>query len=105
MTSEWAYEGAYSDAFYNLNSRSTELFEEHLIPAFENSGKRVGLFVSHDIVMVPLVVYASGKSIDLKYYKDTKDHWLNYLGGVAIVFKPDGTRVFYVVKGLDSGTM
>ena len=105
VTSEWAYEGAYSDAFYNLNSRSTELFEEHLIPAFENSGKQVGLFVSHDIVMVPLVVYASGKSIDLKYYKDTKDHWLNYLGGVAIVFKPDGTRVFYVVKGLDSGTM
>ena len=104
-TSEWAYEGAYSDAFYNLNSRSTELFEEHLIPAFENSGKQVGLFVSHDIVMVPLVVYASGKSIDLKYYEDTKDHWLNYLGGVAIVFKPDGTRVFYVVKGLDSGTM
>ena len=105
VTSEWAYEGAYSDAFYNLNSRSTELFEEHLIPAFENSGKQVGLFVSHDIVMVPLVVYASGKSIDLKYYEDTKDHWLNYLGGVAIVFKPDGTRVFYVVKGLDSGTM
>ena len=105
VTSEWAYEGSYSDAFYNLDSRSTELFEEHLIPAFENSGKQVGLFVSHDIVMVPLVVYASGKNIDLKYYKSTEDHWLNYLGGVAIVFKPDGTRVFYIVKGLDSGTM
>ena len=105
VTSEWAFEGAYSDAFYNLNSRSTELFEEHLIPAFENSGKQVGLFVSHDVVMVPLVVYASEKNIDLKYYKSTENHWLNYLGGVAIVFKPDGTRVFYVVKGLDSGTM
>jgi len=55
--------------------------------------------------MVPLVVYASGKNIDLRYYKDTSNHWLNYLGGIAIVFKPDGTRVFYVVKGLDSGTM
>ena len=52
VTSEWAYEGAYSDAFYNLNSRSTELFEEHLIPAFENSGKQVGLFVSHDMLRV-----------------------------------------------------
>ena len=56
-------------------------------------------------VMVPLVVYASGKKINLKYYEDTNNRWLNYLGGIAIVFKPDGTRVFYVVKGLDSGTM
>ena len=105
VASKWAYEGAYSDAFYNLETRSTELLDDYLIPAFEKSGKQVGLFVSHDMVMVPLVVYASGKNIDLRYYKDTSNHWLNYLGGIAIVFKPDGTRVFYVVKGLDSGTM
>ena len=105
VTSEWAYEGTYSDAFYNLEARSTELLDGYLIPAFENSGKQVGLFVSHDVVMVPLVVYASAKNIDLKYYESTTDHWLNYLAGIAIVFKPDGTRVFYAVKGLESGTM
>ena len=105
VTSEWAYEGTYSDAFYNLEARSTELLDGYLIPAFENSGKQVGLFVSHDVVMVPLVVYASGKNIDLKYYKNSTNRWLNYLGGIAIVFKPDGTRVFYAVKGLESGTM
>ena len=105
VTSKWAYQGSYSDAFYDLNARSTELIDDYLIPAFENSGKQVGLFVSHDVVMVPLVVYASGKKINLKYYEDTNNRWLNYLGGIAIVFKPDGTRVFYVVKGLDSGTM
>jgi hypothetical protein len=61
--------------------------------------------VSHDLVMMPLVVYASGRKIDLKYHLNSTNHWLNYLGGIAIVFKPDGTRVFYAVKGLDSGTM
>ena len=105
VTSEWAYEGLYPDVFYNLEERSTELLDDYLIPAFEKSGKQVGFFVSHDVVMVPLVVYASAKNVNLKYYESTTNRWLNYLGGIAIVFKPDGTRVFYVVKGLDSGTM
>jgi broad specificity phosphatase PhoE len=105
VASEWAYEGGYVDALYNLEERSTELLDDYLIPAFENSGKQIGFFVSHDVVMVPLVVYASAKNIDLKYYESTTDHWLNYLAGIAIVFKPDGTRVFYAVKGLESGTM
>lgn len=105
VTSKWAFENAYSDAFYNLAERSTELLDGVLLPALEKSGKDVGLFVSHDIVMVPLVVYASQKNINLKYYESTSDRWLNYLGGIAVVFKPDGSRVFYVVKGLSKGTM
>ena len=105
LTSKWAYEGGFTDALYNLETRSTELLDDYLIPAFEKSGKQVGFFVSHDLVMMPLVVYASGRNVNLKYHESTEDHWLNYLGGIAIVFKPDGTRVFYVVKGLDSGTM
>ena len=106
LAAMWAYEGGFADALYNLEERSSELLEDYLIPAFENSGKQVGIFVSHDIVMMPLVVYASGrKNINLKYHENQTNRWLNYLGGIAIVFKPDGTRVFYVVTGLDSGTM
>jgi broad specificity phosphatase PhoE len=105
FTAMWAYEGGFADAMYDLEERSSELLEEHVIPAFENSGKQVGFFVSHDLVMMPLVVYASDRKIDLKYHLNSTNHWLNYLGGIAIVFKPDGTRVFYAVKGLDSGTM
>ena len=105
VSSKWAFENAYADAFYNLEERSTELLDDILLPALEKSGKDVGLFVSHDIVMVPLVIYVSQKNINLKYYESTSDHWLNYLGGIAVVFKPDGSRVFYAVKGLSKATM
>ena len=33
------------------------------------------------------------------------DNWLNYLAGIAVILKPDGSKVFYAVRGLDSGTM
>ncbi|WP_298771528.1 histidine phosphatase family protein [uncultured Fibrobacter sp.] len=101
--SKWVYENAYTDAFYDLEMRSTELIDDFLIPALIQSEKSVGLFVSHDVAMVPLVLYVSSRNIDLKYH--VNKNWLNYLAGIAIVLKPDGTRVFYAVRGLDSGTM
>ena len=103
--SKWAYENAYSECFYDLEARSTELLDEHVIPALEKSGKPVGLFVSHDMLVVTLVVYASMKNVDLKYYQSSSRKWLNYLAGIAIVIKPDGTRIFYAVNGLESATM
>lgn len=105
LLSKWAYEGGYTNAFYDLAERSSELIEEHLIPALEKSGKSIGVFVSHDIMLLPLIVYVSDRNIDLKYYKSTENRWVNYLAGFAVVIKPDGTKVFYAVKGLDSGTM
>jgi Phosphoglycerate mutase family. len=105
LLSRWAYEGGYTNAFYDLAERSSELIEEHLIPALEKSGKSIGVFVSHDIMLLPLIVYVSDRNIDLKYYESTKNRWVNYLAGFAVVIKPDGTKVFYAVKGLDSGTM
>ena len=41
----------------------------------------------------------------VKYYESPENHWLNYLAGIAVVLKPDGTKVFYAVKGLDEGKM
>ena len=105
LLSKWAYEGGYTNAFYDLAERSSELIEEHLIPALEKSGKSIGVFVSHDIMLLPLIVYVSDRNIDLKYYKSTENRWVNYLAGFAVVIKPDGTKVFYAVRGLDSGTM
>ena len=105
LLSKWAYEGGYTNAFYDLAERSSELIEQHLIPALEKSGKSIGVFVSHDVMLLPLIVYVSDRNIDLKYYESTKNRWVNYLAGFAVVIKPDGTKVFYAVKGLDSGTM
>ena len=105
VTTRWAYKGGYDDAFYDLKTRSSELLEDYLIPALEESGRRVGVFISHDLVLIPLVSYVSEGRINLKYYESPENHWLNYLAGIAVVLKPDGTKVFYAVKGLDSGTM
>lgn len=105
VTSKWLFENSYADAFYNLAPRCVEYMEEVLFPALENSGKRVGMFISHDLVLLPLVVYISQRNIDMKYYSSSSKRWLNYLAGMAIVIKPDGSLVFYAVKGLDSGTM
>ena len=103
--SRWAYEGGYTNAFYDLAERSSELIEQHLIPALEKSGKSIGVFVSHDVMLLPLIAYVSDGNIDLKYYISSENRWVNYLAGFAVVIKPDGTKVFYAVKGLESGTM
>ena len=103
VTTKWLYEGSYADAFYELAPRSTEYLDDHIIPAFERSEKRYGIFISHDLLIIPLVSYFSKNSIDLKYYSNKR--WLNYLAGIAVVLRPDGTRRFYAVKGLDSGSM
>lgn len=105
LLSKWAYEGGYTNAFYDLAERSSELIEEHLIPALEKSGKSIGVFVSHDVMLLPLIAYVSDGNIDLKYYISSENRWVNYLAGFAVVIKPDGTKVFYAVKGLDKGTM
>ena len=46
----------------------------------------------------------------MKYYLAVKgqwagDNWLNYLAGIAVILTPDGSKKFYAVRGLESGTM
>ena len=105
VVTKWAYENDYSDVFYEFAPRCTEWIEDVIVPSFEDAGSRVTLFVSHDLLLVPLVIYISSGNIDLRYYRSNSNRWLNYLAGVAIVMRPDGTRRFYAVRGLDSGTM
>jgi broad specificity phosphatase PhoE len=103
VTSRWLYDGRYADAFYELSPRVAEYLDDNIVPAFERSGKRVGIFISHDLLVIPVVALVSDNSIDMNYYTSKK--WLNYLAGFAIVLKPDGKRRIYAVKGLDAGTM
>ena len=110
VITKWAAEGGYADVFYDLAPRSSELLEDHLIPALEMSGKLIGIFISHDVMITPLLAYISERRINMKYYLAVKglwngDNWLNYLAGIAVILKPDGSKVFYAVRGLESGTM
>ena len=105
VVTKWAYEGSYADVFYEFAPRCNEWIEDVILPSFEEAKSRVTLFVSHDLLLVPLVIYISSGNVNLRYNKSNSNRWLNYLAGVAIVMRPDGTRRFYAVRGLDSGTM
>ena len=101
VLSKWAYENSYSSAFYDFGPRCSEWIDSVAIPFSERAGTDVAFIATHDLLIMPLVAYISAKKIDIKYYDSKK--WLNYLAGFAIVLKPDGSRVFYAVKGLDAG--
>lgn len=102
VTSEYAYRGSYSDAFYPLKSRGDEFIAEVVKPRFDKVNK-VAVWISHDMLVVPLAVYCTEGKVNLRYF-DTKQ-WINYLAGVAIIMGADGTIRYVPVKGLDSGTM
>ena len=107
VITKWAAQGGYTGAFYDLAPRSSELIEEFLIPALRKSLKQVGMFISHDVMLIPLVSYVSEGRITIPYYQKPVegDNWLNYLAGIAVILKPDGTKKFFAVKSLESGTM
>ncbi len=102
VASEYAYKGSYSDAYYPLQSRGEEFMTEIVKPRFAKVN-RVGVWISHDMMVVPLTAFCTNGKANLRYF-DTKQ-WINYLAGVAIILGTDGTLRYEPVKGLSSGTM
>ena len=102
VTSAYAYQGKYSDAFYDLDKRGEEFINTVVMPRFADIN-RIGVWISHDMLVVPLAVYATSKKVNLRYF-DTKQ-WINYLAGVAIILDSNGIVRYVPVKGLASGTM
>lgn len=102
VASEYAYKGSYSDAYYPLQSRGEEFMTEIVKPRFAKVN-RVGVWISHDMMVVPLTAFCTNGKANLRYF-DTKQ-WVNYLAGVAIILGIDGTLRYEPVKGLSSGTM
>ena len=102
VTSAYAYKGSYTDAFYPLKSRGEEFITEVVKPRFDKVNK-VAVWISHDMLVVPLAVYCTEGKVNLRYF-DTKQ-WINYLAGVAIIMGVDGTLRYVPVRGLSSGTM
>ena len=102
VASAYAYKGAYSDAYYDLEDYSEKFIDEVVKPEFSKV-KKVGVFISHDMFVVPLTAYFTDKKVNLRYF-DTKQ-WINYLAGLAIILGKDGSIRYVPVRGLDSGTM
>ena len=100
--SKYAFTGAYSDAFYDLEARSEELIQYNILLNLP-SMKRVNVMCTHDFLVVPLLAYTTNGHANVKYYE--KGKWVNYMAGVAMIVSPDGSVRYVPVKGLESGVM
>ena len=99
--SKYAFVGSYSDAFYDLQSRSEQLISE--IKSNLGNMKRINIMCTHDYLLVPLLAYVTEGRANVRYYE--KRRWLNYMSGVAMIISSDGTTSYIPVRSLEKGTM
>lgn len=102
VVSRYAYRGGYTDAFYDLETRSKELINDYIIANLSKM-KRVNFLISHDQMVLPLTVYCTEKRVNLRYFDNQT--WINYLAGVAIIVNSKGDVRYEPVRGIESGTM
>ena len=100
--SKYAFLGAYSDAFYDLEIRSEQLLKDKILANMATM-KRVNVMCTHDFLVVPLLAYTTNGHANVKYYEKWK--WVNYMAGVAMIISADGSVRYIPVKGLETGTM
>lgn len=99
-TTDWAYNGGYEDAFYDLDTRAKQFIDEFLVGIISKKA-RISIVATHDQFLVPLTVYASDRKINLRYFEDT--NWITYLAGIAVIVGSDGSVKTLPIKGLNSG--
>ena len=99
--SKYAFTGSYSDAFYDLKTRSEQLISE--IKGNLGNMKRINIMCTHDYLLVPLLAYVTDKRANVRYYE--KRRWLNYMSGVAMIISSDGSVNYIPVRSLEKGIM
>ena len=102
LMARWAYEGGYPEIFYELEARAQE-FTQAVILKNLSKWKRISIMVSHDIFVMPLVVFGSQGKAALQYYEDY--HWINYIAGLAVIIGADSSMRYIPVKGAESGVI
>jgi len=109
--SSWAYDDPNPSRFtkdkipeylYELMPRGDQFVNEVVLANLPN-WKRVNVLVSHDLLIEPLIAYASNRTVDLKFYESGK--WANYLSGIAIVVDEANLVTLLPVRGIEYGYM
>lgn len=109
---QWAYGVPFSPAkaatnlngfFYDLFERGNEFINNVMVANMPN-WKRVSILVSHDLLLEPLVVFVSNRTIDLKIYEES-NHWVNYLSGIAVIIDETNAVTVLPVRGDSIGWM
>lgn len=100
--SQYAYHQASPETMAKYKDITT-VTEEITNILLNNSNSKLNIFTSHDSAILPYVVEITRQNLtDLKFWQDR--HWLNFVAGMAIIVRGNGTTEFYPVRGLDSGT-
>lgn len=102
FTNNYVIEHGIATYFYDLFERGDQFINE-VIVANLPSWKRVNVLISHDLLVDPLAVYASNRTVDLKSYETF--HWINYLAGIAVVVDANGLVTVMPARGTDSGAL
>lgn len=109
---QYAYGVPYSNAivaatipsyFYDLFERGNQFINE-VVVANMPAWKRVSILVSHDMLVEPLIVFVSNRTINLKIY-ETPFRWVNYLSGIAVIVDEAGAVTALPVRGDEVGWM
>ncbi|MBP5247160.1 MAG: histidine phosphatase family protein [Fibrobacter sp.] len=93
---------AYSTYFYDLFERGNQFVSENIVANISN-WSRVSVLVTHDVLVAPLIIYASNRAIDLQFFASRR--WANYLSGIAVVVDEAGGVLVYPVRGAETGYM
>lgn len=108
---QWAYGDPMSNNyvaqhsvgyFYDLFERGKQFIDEVVVANMPN-WKRVSILATHDLLVLPLIVYVSNRTIDLKIYDSGK--WVNYLSGIAVIIDESGALTVLPIRGADTGYM
>lgn len=100
--SKWAFDGSFLDAFNDLNTCVVQSITQVVIPNMSKE-HRVNIFVSHDMFLMPIMIYVSQRNISRLQYHVSGMGVYN-LEGFAVVVKSNGDRKYYVVNGIKFGS-
>lgn len=100
VVAKWVYSDFMQEWFYELGPRAQQFIDEVIVAGLP-SWKRVNIFVTHDLLVMPLVAFVSNKTIDMQIHKTMR--WLNFLAGVAVIVDGAGKVSLVPVKGTKSG--
>lgn len=89
--------------FYDLFERGNQFVNEVIVANMPN-WKRVSVLVSHDMLVMPLIVFVSNRTINLRIY-EAPNHWVNYLSGIAVIVDEAGAVTVLPVRGDEVGWM
>lgn len=88
------------DYVYDIMTRGDQFVKEIVLDNMAN-WKRVNFLVTHDVLIEPLIVYATDRKIDLKFHESGR--WANYISGVAVVVDEAGVTSLFPVRGYEVG--